>query len=203
MSGQSKKTKVVTANSGVVLSPVSKRHGIHAKLATLAAISLVALAVVIGVVVLLLRHHNAASSVATQPTTDKSTYSGAVPTASAEAYAAVTSAEDQADGGDYQGAQSNLDSAITKAGSNKASQGILYEGKAMLAENAKQYADALQFARQAEALSPTANSALIIARVSEDTGDKATAITYYKKTADRTTGYDKQEYIDDATELSK
>lgn len=81
--------------------------------------------------------------------------------------------------GDYKQAQQLLSQAISQT-DDKAEKGKLYEQKANLAYTHGDYANGLQYAKQAEQLKPTANSANWIAQNAEKAGDKQLALKYYK-----------------------
>lgn len=78
---------------------------------------------------------------------------------------------------DVAGAQSLLNKAVAST-NNKVDKGSLYETKARYAANS---ADALVFAKQAEASNPTVGSASLVAENAGEVGDKQLAIEYYKK----------------------
>lgn len=87
--------------------------------------------------------------------------------------------------GQYNEAYKLLDEAINKAGTDK-EKADLYNEKSIAALNAKDYAFALEMAKQSEKLSPSISSAHIIAESAEQTGDKKTAVGYLKKQVERT-----------------
>ena len=84
----------------------------------------------------------------------------------------------------YSQGQKYLDAQLSASNDVKHKSDI-YIDKATLALNNKDYANALQYARQSEALQPTVSSAVVIAQSAELSGDKATAIKYYQITIDR------------------
>ncbi len=82
-------------------------------------------------------------------------------------------------------AQQSLDTQIKQAKDVK-DEGILYEFKASVALNNSDFKTALEYAQKAESLSPTRNSASLIANSAELLGNKPLAIQYYKILITRT-----------------
>ncbi len=91
----------------------------------------------------------------------------------------------------YAQAQQSLDSQLNGSASS-ATQSSVYYDKAVVALNGKQYDDAKNFALKADKLAPTVKSAQLVAEVARKSGDKATAVAYYKIAIDRMTDEEKK-----------
>jgi len=94
------------------------------------------------------------------------------------------SAEELSVQGDYDGAQKSYDEAIKKESEPKI-KADLYSGKASLAINASKYEEVYEFAKQAESLYPTFNSADVLALGAEKTNRLDEALKYYKLAFER------------------
>ncbi|HYG84274.1 MAG TPA: hypothetical protein VD907_05355 [Verrucomicrobiae bacterium] len=93
-------------------------------------------------------------------------------------------AQGQAATGNIAGAYKTYDEEIAKT-SDKKLQAWLLVNKATAAINGKKYDDAVNFARQAEALAPSYSTSLAMAQATEAKGDKIAAAQHYKTTAER------------------
>ncbi len=93
------------------------------------------------------------------------------------------SASNRALSGDYIGAQKMLNAA-TKSGTPAQRAGTYLE-KAYIAIESTKYQDALTFANKAETISPSVNSAAMIAVVQTKLGNNKSAIDAYKLTISR------------------
>lgn len=107
---------------------------------------------------------------------------------------AQPSASDIATNGQYAQAQTGLDNQLSTV--SKQQQAAIYIQKAVVALNVQQFNDALQFAQKADDLSPTANTAYMLALANQSLGDKQHAIENYQKAIDRMTSPSELQKID-------
>lgn len=84
-----------------------------------------------------------------------------------------------------------------KSAANPKERSRILESQALLALNAKKYDEAMKYAKESESINPTVSSASMVALIAENSGDKATAITYYELVLARLD--DKTKQLDDTT----
>lgn len=97
--------------------------------------------------------------------------------------------------GSYESGQKLLDDELSIRTSNKDIADI-YDLKAMLAYNEKQYEKSLEYAMKVDQLVPTSDSAYMIAKVYEALGDRFNAVQYYEIFIDR---FEPKNEIDETT----
>lgn len=96
-------------------------------------------------------------------------------------------ADRSASSGDYAAGQALLDKSV-KTDSSLQDQSWIYIQKTSIALNAKNYVDAYDFAKKAESIYPTENSAQLMGDAAIGKGDDAEAIKQYKIAINRITG---------------
>lgn len=97
--------------------------------------------------------------------------------------------------GNYDAGQAVLDKAI-QGTSDNAEQASLYLQKSSIAINAGKYDDAYNFAKKAEDLNASVDSAKMMADAAVRRGDKDDAIVKYKLAISRITGTSEQDGLD-------
>lgn len=104
------------------------------------------------------------------------------------------SPSDLAASGQYAQAQQQLDKQATSGSPQQ--RAYVFIQKSAIALNAQKYNDALNFAQQAEALTPTSTTAQLIAVSQQGLGNKQQAISYYQKAISRFKNPSEQDQAD-------
>lgn len=104
------------------------------------------------------------------------------------------SPSDLAASGQYVQAQQQLDKQATSGSTQQ--RAYVFIQKSAIALNAHKYNDALNFAQQAEAFTPTSTTAQLIAVSQQGLGNKQQAISYYQKAISRFKNPSEQDQID-------
>lgn len=184
MSVRSKEVKAIVVSPGIVVhSSRRRRHRSHLKLREGVLLCFV---VLIAIGISIYRLHTPHSNEASTTTVDV-TDSGALTAQTVDKNQSVAhQALGLALNGQQTAAQQLLSAQIAQTNS-MIQKGALYEQKANLANDAGNYTLGLQYARQAEDLNPTVNSANLIALSAQLLGNKALAIKYYELELQRLT----------------
>lgn len=125
-------------------------------------------------------HSKRAQTGADNMTTQKTVPGNIIPVPSDPIDAAYQAADALQFQGKYSDAKKTMDDAISKAG-NDQDKARGYTDAATIAINQKAYQNALGYAKQADAILKTADSAALVAQSAEGAGDKTLAIEYYTK----------------------
>lgn len=91
----------------------------------------------------------------------------------------------------YDAGQSFLDDEISSNTNNDTERSYLYIQKSTLAINNSNISDAITFAEKAEGLYQSRISAVVLAHLYEEKGDKASTVKYYELAIERTTDQEK------------
>lgn len=174
-----KSKELVAASSGIVVGASKhgpRRYGLHLKLVGLVAAVVVSVtAVIFGLVAFIHRPASKNASSSNQTTSQNNQAS----TIKSPFNSTYDKAFMLSQAGKYDAAQQLLSNQLKTATSN-ADKSDIYSNKATIAFNAAQYSQGLQYGQTAEALSPTAASADIIAMNAEKLNETSLALKYYQ-----------------------